>query len=106
MAYWQTWSGLETVGRAYWLPPTGQGNGLDAASWAPILVVEPRVARRLLGSLGAWGVPAFAGPESPRRPRSAWRLWVDPRHYAQAQDIIASTLGRVVHDPDATGGQT
>lgn len=95
-AAYAAWQTSTATMRAFWLPPFGHGNGLAADGWAPVLDVDARTARRLLGALGARGTAAFSAPTSLRatlgRGAVPWRVWVDVAHYAYAQDVIRLSL--------------
>lgn len=42
--------------RMAWLPPFGQGNGLDAPSWAPLADIAPELVEGLLAAFRHAGV--------------------------------------------------
>lgn len=77
--------------RAFWLPPNGLGNGLDARSWAVIADVPAHATGGILGALRPAGVPAFGSDVRP----GVVRLWVDPLRYATAEDVIGDVLRRL-----------
>jgi len=93
---------LEVRGRLWWLPAEGFGNGLEDASWAPILDVDARVISALLAALREVNVPAFALPSHSvaQRLRHAhglalsYRVWVGASRYSVAE----TTLLRVIPD--------
>lgn len=71
-------------------------NGLDAAAYAPLADVDPRVGEHLLDVLWAAGVPAYLEPASDVHPTRAVtvpspptdRLWVDSSRRAEAWTVI------------------
>ncbi|HUA27920.1 MAG TPA: hypothetical protein VMC03_03475 [Streptosporangiaceae bacterium] len=86
-------------GRLCWLPPGGQGNGIDDVAWAPILEVPPDIVIPLLAALGAARVPAYAaGPTvaitGRGRPATAprCRLWVGTSAYGRAEETLITVL--------------
>jgi len=90
--YSSPWS--PALGRLYWLPSPGIGNGLDAETWAAIAdVVE---ARLLLGALREAGIPGYAarlGWQGPKAP-SRFRIYVDTWAWSRSQDVISRALLR------------
>jgi len=95
-------SHLGLRGRLWWLPAEGFGNGLEDASWAPILDVDARVISALLDALRQANVPAFASPSHSvaqrlRRTNGqalSYRAWVGASRYSLAE----TTLLRVMPD--------
>ncbi|MHB8186763.1 MAG: hypothetical protein ACYDDU_11910 [Dermatophilaceae bacterium] len=93
---------LEVRGRLWWLPTEGFGNGLEDASWAPILDVDTCVISALMDALHKANVPAFASPSHSvaQRLRRAhgqaltYRVWVGASRYSAAE----ATLLRVLPD--------
>lgn len=74
--------------RAYWLPPHGHGNGLDASGWAPIADVPATLESQLLRAFQAANVAAYAAMARP-----GWlRLWVDSMRYGSAEDVLRHEL--------------
>jgi hypothetical protein len=112
---------LEGVGRLWWLPSNGEGNGLDDAAWAPIADVSGTLVAPLLAAFRASGVPAYAAPFGQpltRRPRDAtrpsvswigqWRrraraasaedlyhVWVGTSGHARAEEVLRIVLPRL-----------
>jgi hypothetical protein len=86
--------GGETRMPSFWLPPDALGNGLAAASWAAIADVEPARADLLLQSLAASGVPACTAPLHGRFAAGLYRVYVDPAHYARAENVLLSEMAR------------
>lgn len=90
------------LGRAYWLPPGGHGNGLEACSWAPLADLTVDEADAAVDALTEAGVPAYLGdidgPRGGRRqggehdPHPRWRLWVGSMHHATAEDVLRRIL--------------
>ena len=89
----------QQLGRLWWLPPGGRGNGIDDDAWAPILDVARDIVTPLLAALGAAGVPAYAAgatSTAAARGRSAtaprWRLWVGTSAYGRAEETLIAVL--------------
>lgn len=73
---------------AFWLPPHGRGNGLDATGWAPIADVDESREATLLAALRTARIAAYAG-----RVRSGQvRFWVDSMRYSTAEDVLRHEL--------------
>ena len=91
------------MGRRYWLPDHGYGNGLDDYAWAPLLDVDARILATLLEALAAAGVPGYAAPlrrggRPPDAPAGLWpsyRLWVGTSAYGTAEDTLMAVLPRL-----------
>jgi hypothetical protein len=85
-------------GRAYWLPPFGHGNGLDALFWTPIAHLTADRAEEALVALAAADIPAWAAPEA--RDRRAGRIspgreqdvWVASGQVDDAQEVLRRML--------------
>ncbi|HUC22077.1 MAG TPA: hypothetical protein VMA73_05165 [Streptosporangiaceae bacterium] len=87
----------QSLGRLWWLPFRGQGNGLDDAGWAPIADVDASIVSPLLAELAAAGVPAHTAlvPVRPSQllrgqPASGarYRLWVGTSAYSRGEDLL------------------
>ena len=94
-SYSASWSGRRS--RMYWLPPGGIGNGLDAATWAPLLDVDAGDLILLLDTLRDADIAAYAARRhAPGRiPRyAAFRVWVDTWTHARAEDVARAVLLR------------
>jgi len=72
-------------------------NGLDAASYVPLVDVDPRVGEHLLDLLGSAGVPAYLEPSADVEPYTRAlslpspptdRLWVDRDQRGEARRIV------------------
>jgi hypothetical protein len=90
-----SWS--RTAARPYWLPPGGIGNGLDAETWAPLIDADAGELILLLDTLRDADIAAYAARldrSGRRRPRSAFRIWVDTWTHARAEDVIREALLR------------
>jgi hypothetical protein len=77
--------------RAYWLPPGGFDNGLDAETWVVLADTDSSQLPLLLARLMLAGIAAYAAPTGRlgRRTRpSTFRIWVDTWLHAQAEDIV------------------
>jgi hypothetical protein len=94
-SYSSSWSGRGN--RAYWLPPGGIGNALDAETWTELIDADASELILLLDRLRAAGIPAYAARLDRlgrRRPSSLFRLWVDTWARARAEDVIRPVLLR------------
>jgi hypothetical protein len=100
------------LGRLWWLPANGQGNGLDDAAWAQIIEVGADAVAPLLAAFRARGIPAYAAPaprstrrrgfRGPAGPR--FRLWAGASAYGRAEEALLTLLaGRRGGDADARG---
>jgi hypothetical protein len=88
-----------------WLPPFGHGNGLHAASWAPLADVDAEFVDELLAAFREADVPAYASPTAwppgraharRARPVTSQRLWVGAMRYATAEDVLRVELARLL----------
>jgi hypothetical protein len=92
------------VGRLWWLPAGGRGNGLDDDSWAPILEVSDEVVPQVLSMLRKAGVPAYAAPARPAKVRlqdrsarpAGCQLWVGASAYARAETALVTAMPSLV----------
>lgn len=85
-------------GRAYWLPPFGHGNGLDALFWTPLAELAGGTVDAVMRALREEDIPAWAAearrhpaplPAAGERPHD---LWVAAAQYDAAQDVLARVL--------------
>jgi hypothetical protein len=74
--------------RAFWLPPHGHGNGLQATGWAPLADVPAALEIPLLKAFRIAGVGAYAANVT----RDSVRLWVDSMRYGTAEDVLRHEL--------------
>ncbi|PZF86077.1 hypothetical protein [Jiangella anatolica] len=91
-----------TLGRLWWLPSHGYGNGLDDHAWAPVLDVDARVAMILLDAFRAAGVPAYTASLTPHThaSRDGWatyRIWVGSSAYGRAEDTLLAVMPGLIH---------
>ena len=103
---------LQRFGRLWWLPPGGQGNGLDDDAWAPILEVGAGLVAPLLDAFQAAGVPAYAA--STRRAPSlraarteeapGYRIWVGTSGYGRAEETLITVMPSLTRQPASRGG--
>jgi hypothetical protein len=82
-------------GRAYWLPPFGRGNGLEALFWAPVARLADTQVDEVLRALAEQDIPAWAAPA--RRPRAPagggpHDLSVASGQLDAAQDVLLRVL--------------
>lgn len=68
-------SDLIATGRAYWLPPVGYGNGLDALFWAELARAPHPIADALLRALADKGIPGWIAPVDRHHPESGEALY-------------------------------
>jgi hypothetical protein len=80
--------------RAYWLPPGGIDNGLDALTWAVVLDVDTADMAPVLAGLRLAGIAAYAAPVSRRgrAPAPTFRIWADTWLHARAEDVVRRIL--------------
>jgi hypothetical protein len=90
---------LTRFGRAFWLPPFGEGNGLDALFWACLAELPRRTVRRALEALRDEDIPGWAAPlKKPKVfPRvkdgdEPYQLWVATVRYNGAEDVLIRVL--------------
>ena len=92
---WSSWS--RRAGRAYWLPPGGIGNGLDAETWAVLIDADASQLVLLLDTLREAGIAAYAA-RLDRLGRkvssSVFRIWVDTWTHSRAEDVLRQALLR------------
>ena len=80
----------------------GRGNGLRAASYSPLAVLDPQLADLMLELLAEQGIAAYAVPfggetgpsldvQPPDRPKD--RLWVDATSLDSASQVLADCVG-------------
>jgi hypothetical protein len=88
-------------GMMFWLPPGGFGNGLPATAWAQIADVAEEDLAEVVLALTDAGIPAYVAAPLPGarhrtrlRSRTRYRLWVDPMHYGQAEDVLMALFRR------------
>jgi hypothetical protein len=85
-------------GRAYWLPPFGHGNGLDALFWTPVARLSADQAERALTAFALADIPAWTAPEGrDRRARlrvgdRAHDVWVASGQVDDAQEVLRRVL--------------
>jgi len=89
---------VQRLGRLWWLPPGGLGNGIDDDGWAPILELASDQVAPVLAALRAAGVPAYAAGVRPGAARARHKLWVGTSAYGRAEatliTVLASASGR------------
>jgi hypothetical protein len=93
--YSASWS--RKVAGAYWLPPGGIGNGLDAETWAVLIDADASELILLLDTLRDADIAAYAAGLNrlgQRMSRSVFRIWVDTWTHARAEDVIREALLR------------
>jgi hypothetical protein len=92
-----SWHGFREVGRAYWLPPGGIGNGLDAQTWAELVDVDASILILLMDTLRDARIPAHAARLDwlgRRAPASMFRIWVGTWSRSRAEDAARQVLLR------------
>jgi hypothetical protein len=83
--------------RAYWLPPGGIDNGLDARTWAVLVDVDASDLTPVLAGLRQAGIAAYAASlDRPggRASTPGFRIWVDTWPHARAEDVVRKILPR------------
>lgn len=83
-------------GRAYWLPPFGRGNGLEALFWAPLAEVPENRVDAVLAALEQEGIAAWAAPVRgrPHRPAPAAAVSVGAERLDDAGSVLMRVLSR------------
>lgn len=92
-----SWHRFRGMGRAYWLPPGGIGNGLNAQTWAVLVDADATILILLLDTLREADIPAHAvrlDLLGRRWPTSMFRIWVDTWTHARAEDVVREVLLR------------
>lgn len=93
---------LGRFGRLWWLPPGGDGNGLEDEAWVPALQVSGQVVPQLLAALREAGVPAYvARAGSPRNRESgpgSYHLWVGASGYGRAEAVLLTVMPRLARE--------
>lgn len=83
-------------GRLWWLPASGEGNGLEAEGWAPILRLDAALVDDVLRVLHDNGVPAYAAAVRRRRDVASratrYQLWVGSTSYFRAEQSLMRWL--------------
>jgi hypothetical protein len=85
-------------GRAYWLPPFGEGNGLEALFWAPVAELPEERVATVLAALREAGIPAWAARARRDRPVGSpaadrsHDLWVASIQVDEAQDVVMRSI--------------
>lgn len=91
-------SDLISLGRPYWLPPVGYGNGLDALFWAQLARVPHAVADALLRAFAQRGIPAWVAPVDRHHPESGealYDVWTATIELDAAEDVVMT----IMNDP-------
>lgn len=90
---------LLRFGRPFWLPPFGEGNGLDALFWASLAELPRRTVPRALEALREEDIPGWVAPLKKHQtlPRARqgdepYQLWVATLRYNSAEDVIMRVL--------------
>ena len=88
---------VDRRGRAFWLPPGGFGNGIDASAWAEIADLTedelPKVLFALTESrIAGYVAIVHAKPVEAGNTHIVYRLWVDSLRYLQAEDVLMKVL--------------
>jgi hypothetical protein len=80
---------------SFWLPPNSWDNGLAAERWAEIIVVRRDHADELLRAFRSAEIAACAAPAHlPWSGDQDTRVWVDPDHYAAAENVLLREMSR------------
>lgn len=88
-------SDLLSTGRAYWLPPFGYGNGLDALFWAQLAREPHPVADGLLRALASRGIPGWVAPVDRHHSESGealYDVWTATVEIDAAEDVVMAVL--------------
>jgi len=90
-----------SMGRPYWLPPAGRGNGLDARFWSQIAQVPQAMADPLLLSLRDAGIPGWAsavhpfGQPHPDDPEAPYDVWIATERHDAGEEVVMRYLNSV-----------
>src|SRR5579875_3124492 len=88
-----SWIRYRPAGRAYWLPPGGIGNGLDAPAWAPLIDADASEMMLLLDTLREAGIPGYAARlDRLGRRAPAYRIGVGTRDRPRAEDATRDLI--------------
>jgi|GEM_PF-2175570 hypothetical protein len=120
----------QRFGRLWWLPSSGEGNGLDDVAWAPIADISAALVAPLLAAFRGADVPAYAAPagrpltrppgrahmgrsriaasrsgQHLRRARTAiaqesYHIWVGTSGYARAEEVLRTELPGLLRRED------
>lgn len=86
---------LISLGRAYWLPPVGYGNGIDALFWAQLAREPHPVADLLLRALESRGIPGWVAPVDRHHPESGdalYDVWTATVDIDAAEDTVMAVM--------------
>jgi hypothetical protein len=100
-SYSSRWS--RSVSRAYWLPPWGIGNGLDAETWAEIAEVSEGALQLIMESLYDAGIPAHAARKNWYDRGAPFRIWVGTWYFSRAENVIGRALLRMRQSEGRSG---
>lgn len=80
------------LSRAFWLPPTGHGNGVVAQAWIPILDLDGvAAADDLLTEFARRRVAAYAAAVRGSH-HGIFRIWVGSNSYGTAVDLLVQIM--------------
>lgn len=83
------------MGRAYWLPPDGHGNGLEALTWAQLARIPHAHAERVLAALRVRQIPGWTAPvdrHAPQDDAALYDVWAATIDIDQAEDTAMQVL--------------
>ncbi|HWU46097.1 MAG TPA: hypothetical protein VN133_05005 [Humibacter sp.] len=89
------------MGRPYWLPPIGRGNGLDARFWSQIAQVPQAMTGPLLSNLRAGGIPGWVsavhpfGEPHPDDPELPYDVWIATSNFDSGEEVVMRYLNSV-----------
>ena len=95
-----------SLGRLWWLPAGGHGNGLDDDAWAPVLEISEQIVADVLRALADAGVPGYAAPAHlpgyrlrirSRQPET-YRLWAGASAHGRAEEVLLSVMPRLARE--------
>ena len=92
------------MGRAYWLPPDGHGNGLEALTWAQLARLPHADAERVLAALREHDIPGWVAPvdrHAPQDDAASFDVWVATIDIDAAENVAMDVLNEHHGDPDA-----
>ena len=88
-------SDLISLGRPYWLPPVGYGNGMDALFWTQLARLPHADADLLLHALAEQRLPGWIAPVDRHHPESdeaLYDVWTATTDIDTAEDIVMTLM--------------
>ena len=87
---------LDQLPTAFWLPPGGKANGVEAAQWVVLADLEADDVAEVLNMLAHAGIGGYAallsGQGVGKKGTVCHRLWVDTMQLHGAEEVLMSFL--------------